>query len=179
MKKLHALAALVLSVSFFACSDDEGAVRNCSCHANPVEFSVGGAKVYLPNIFSPDGDGVNDQYVPFGRSDIAEIEEFVIRKPNNDILFLNENFATNMQSEGWDAIDGSDKFLGDFKFSIRIRNVDGMVATFDGTACSFVCDEGAANLENVTNCKWGTQHNGEGGFDETASSLESELGDCL
>ena len=176
MKKLYALTIVALSFSFFACGDDDGFSGNCSCHANAVEFIVGEGQVYLPNVFTPNGDGINDFYLPYAGTDIAEIEEFVIRNGNGEILFSNENFAPNSSQNGWDGQEGTLPYSGQFNFSARIRSADGTVEELSGEFCSFPCSEGTT-LSNLGNCRYGTQHSGEGGFNENAPSLESL--DCL
>lgn len=179
MKKLYALTVFAVSISLFTCKEDDGFSRNCSCRTDQVVFTVGNGKFFLPNVFSPTSDGINDFFSPWGNAEIAEVEEFVIRRLNNDVMFSNENFSMNTPNEGWDATDGDDRFLGDFKYYIRVRSSDGTVEEFDGTACSFDCENGVNQLDNIEECRWGTQYDGEGDWDETAPSLESDLNGCI
>jgi large repetitive protein len=59
--------------------------------------AVNCCQLYLPNAFTPNGDGVNDKFIPFGPADY-NIEQFEIFD-----RWGNKVFATINNSESWDG----------------------------------------------------------------------------
>ena len=167
-----ALALLLCFACFYACGDDDFSNGNCKCGTDQVEFQVGNGQIYMPNVFSPNGDGINDIFLPWASDSIDRIEQFVIRNGSGEMLFSEEDFEPNLVEKAWFGNSTLPAYEGLFKFEVTARSVDGIVETFSGEACSFPCLEGSETLQNLENCKWGTQHDGAGGFGETFPSLE-------
>lgn len=63
-------------------------------------------KVYLPNIFSPNDDGVNDEFYPFSSECEAKVITFKIFDRWGNNVYSAENFPVNNPNYGW---------KGDFK----------------------------------------------------------------
>lgn len=87
------------------------AYESC-CGSQPVEFTLGNAYVYLPNAFTPNGDGTNDWFMPFISGDAGEIQEFTILSASGDtVLFQRPTFDySRISMYAWDGKrkDGSD-----------------------------------------------------------------------
>lgn len=60
--------------------------------------------IYIPNAFSPNGDGNNDRFMIFSQGDVKEVEVLRIFDRWGDLVFVNENFPPNVASEGWDGL---------------------------------------------------------------------------
>lgn len=58
--------------------------------------------LFIPNTFSPNGDGMNDRFYPRGK-EIATIRSFVIYDRWGEIVFQKNNFAANDATAGWDG----------------------------------------------------------------------------
>lgn len=58
--------------------------------------------VYVPNTFSPNGDGMNDVFFPRGKG-IAGIKILQVFNRWGVLVFQKINFAPNDQSAGWDG----------------------------------------------------------------------------
>jgi gliding motility-associated-like protein len=59
--------------------------------------------IYVPNVFSPNGDGINDHLLISAGADVEEIETFTIFDRWGNMIYLNEHFLPNDPSEGWDG----------------------------------------------------------------------------
>jgi len=142
------------------------------CQIPPLVACVGGARIYLPNAFTPSGDGVNDSWFPYGNAGIEIIESLVVKSSDNEIVFEKLNFLPNDASSAWDG-KINDSISDDvFTYTITARNVAGESATFDGG----VCIRSTIPLECVTNeekCAFSLQHDGDGRFSQSFSSLEN------
>jgi gliding motility-associated-like protein len=63
------------------------------------------SQVYLPNTFTPDGNGVNDVFYPRGRG-IANIDHFRIYDRWGEVVFERNNIAVDDKNNGWDGKKG-------------------------------------------------------------------------
>ena len=61
-----------------------------------------GANVFIPNTFSPNGDGANDVFFPRG-SGIFSIKLLRIFNRWGEVVFEKVNFLPNDASAGWDG----------------------------------------------------------------------------
>ena len=59
--------------------------------------------VYIPNIFSPNGDNLNDIFTLFTDADVKEISLMEVYTRWGDLVFRNEHFQPNDISAGWDG----------------------------------------------------------------------------
>ncbi|MBS1563169.1 MAG: PKD domain-containing protein, partial [Bacteroidetes bacterium] len=62
----------------------------------------GGENMFLPNTFSPNGDGMNDIFYPMGKG-IARIKNFRIYNRWGELVFEQYAFQANDISKGWDG----------------------------------------------------------------------------
>ncbi len=60
-------------------------------------------KVYVPNVFSPNGDGVNDKLIVFSSPEIKRIDRFRIYSRWGELVFEELAFAPNSAEYGWDG----------------------------------------------------------------------------
>jgi gliding motility-associated-like protein len=59
-------------------------------------------QVYIPNVFTPDGDGINDKLVVRGTG-IKTIKLFRVFNRWGELVFEKANFTPNETSNGWDG----------------------------------------------------------------------------
>nr|MBS0038426.1 gliding motility-associated C-terminal domain-containing protein [Saprospiraceae bacterium] len=59
--------------------------------------------IYVPNIFSPNKDGINDRFYIFADSGVREIEEFKVFDRWGNKVFENYEFQPNDPLHGWDG----------------------------------------------------------------------------
>lgn len=75
----------------------------------------------LPNVFSPNGDGVNDSYSPVFNSEAQGLYK-VLSMSSGEVIFESENL-----SEGWSGIDrsGGPVKPGNYLYIVSVRLPDG------------------------------------------------------
>ena len=89
--------------------------------------------VYIPNIFSPNGDGINDVFMIFSSDDVARVTEFKVFSRWGELIFQDFDFQTNDPTHSWDGI-----FLDQrmnpavFVYFAEIEFIDGQKKLFKG-----------------------------------------------
>ncbi len=86
--------------------NENGCSDTYTFYVNVLPLKV---KVFWPNVFSPNGDGVNDQFFPFSDLDNGMILKFEIFDRWGENVFSNEDQIVNDPGAGWDG-----KFKGDY-----------------------------------------------------------------
>lgn len=59
-------------------------------------------QVYIPNAFSPDGDGVNDVFMVRGKG-LSRVKSFRVFNRFGQVVFEKQNFAPNDPAHGWNG----------------------------------------------------------------------------
>ncbi|MFT4663369.1 MAG: gliding motility-associated-like protein [Gammaproteobacteria bacterium] len=90
-------------------------------------------RVYIPNAFSPNGDGINDILYIFSDFGVAEVLDFKIFDRWGELQFSDQNFPTNDRTHGWDGyFKGKPMSSGVFAYFAKIRFVDGKELLYSG-----------------------------------------------
>lgn len=91
-------------------------------------------KIYFPNAFSPNGDGANDVFKPFGGKGVQEFVEFRIFDRWGNQVFMRENFTpTSSNLDGWDGtFNGNQMNPGVFTYFVIAQFTDGKVIRYSG-----------------------------------------------
>lgn len=90
-------------------------------------------RVFIPNVFSPNGDGINDEFIIFGDNDVLEIKHMEIAHRWGGIVFSANNFPPNDPAYGWDGRYDSREFNASvFVYMAEIEFIDGSVQIFKG-----------------------------------------------
>ena len=91
-------------------------VRNAAgCPAQDtmtVFVTCGGGNVFIPNTFSPNGDGMNDVFYPRGKG-ISLVKSFRVFNRWGQIVFERYQFSINDRGAGWDGTVGGRKVSPD------------------------------------------------------------------
>jgi len=89
--------------------------------------------VQVPNVFTPNGDGVNDWFTVYGNKDVELVIELQVFDRWGNFVFRNSNFPPNLETLGWDGrFRGLDMDPAVFAFWARVRFVDGTEKAFKG-----------------------------------------------
>lgn len=86
-------------------------VNGCTASAS-ISFSLAtpNGAVYVPNVFSPNDDGINDQLTPLANESlVTQVERFLIFTRWGESVFENYNFPPNDFAQGWDGTHRGDE----------------------------------------------------------------------
>lgn len=67
-----------------------------------IQVLCNGANIYMPNTFSPNHDGMNDQFYPRGKG-LSTIKSLRIFNRWGQLIFTHTNFQANAAADGWDG----------------------------------------------------------------------------
>ena len=90
-------------------------------------------EVFIPNVFSPNGDDQNDVFFVLGGRDVALVEIMQVFDRWGSLVFNANNVPPNDRQYGWTGnAHGLQMDSGVFVYRIRIRFVNGRTMEFTG-----------------------------------------------
>jgi len=92
------------------------------------------ACVYIPNAFSPNGDGQNDRFYPFAIQNVSRVARFLVFDRWGNLVFEQNDFAPNTPDRGWDGtFRGRRAPVGVYTYLAEMVLIDGKKRVFRGT----------------------------------------------
>lgn len=92
------------------------------------EFSV-----YIPNVFSPNGDGTNDRFTIFANSEVKEVVKLEIFDRWGNNVFRKSEFPPNEINYGWDgSFKGNEMNPDVFVYQAMVRYSNGEEHAYHG-----------------------------------------------
>ena len=90
--------------------------------------------VFIPNVFTPNIDGINDLFSPFTGVGVTEVASMNIYDRWGEIVFNRENFLPgSTEAFGWDGtFKGKDASPGVYYYLIRVDFIDGVSLLYRG-----------------------------------------------
>ncbi|MBK8564412.1 MAG: gliding motility-associated C-terminal domain-containing protein [Saprospiraceae bacterium] len=89
--------------------------------------------IYAPNVFSPNGDGINDNFLLFSGSSVEAIRRLLIFDRWGGIVFEGAYLTLNEPAHGWDGTHrGLPVNSGVFAWFAEVEFVDGEVEVLKG-----------------------------------------------
>lgn len=90
--------------------------------------------IYVPNIFSPNGDGTNDVFYPFSATKtVKNIKSFKIFSRWGNLVFEHTDFLPNTPAHSWDGTFQSQEMNpGVFVWYAEVEFIDGEVIILKG-----------------------------------------------
>jgi len=96
-------------------------------------FVVKNRPVYIPNGFSPNGDGINDGFTLFTGPAAMEIRSLKIFNRWGGLVYIGKNFPPNEPSLGWDGtFKGQPVDPGVFVYLAEVAFIDEEVVEYKG-----------------------------------------------
>ncbi len=91
--------------------------------------------VYIPNAFSPNGDGINDLFNVFGGGEVLQVKSLNVFDRWGEQVFALRNFPPNNPGIGWDgSFKGKDMQGAVFAWTAEVAFLDGVVIFYKGDA---------------------------------------------
>lgn len=90
-------------------------------------------KVFIPNAFSPNGDGFNDFFMPYTGNDVQRINEFRVFDRQGNNVFATADFPPGDLINAWDGtFRGQQMQPGVFVWFAKVEFIDGVEEVFKG-----------------------------------------------
>ena len=95
----------------------------------------GRSPIFVPNVFSPDGDGNNDYVAVFGNGDIVErVVTFTVYTRWGEQVYTDADFLPNSARRGWDGqLRGRPALPGTYLWVAQVQLFDGTIQRVGGT----------------------------------------------
>ncbi|HEX5113095.1 MAG TPA: gliding motility-associated C-terminal domain-containing protein [Saprospiraceae bacterium] len=167
------LSLLVIGI-FASCKDDVMEEKTC-CSIPAVDTQVGNGHVYVPNIFTPEGDGKNDFWTVFVDDSIALIQSMEVTDKDGKVVFSALNVFPYTPETWWDGRFNGQKIEGVFEYSVVVRAANGIAAQLFGEVCNHPCEQGSIPISG-SGCQFPLQ-NDVGHYNGQLASQESS--DCF
>ncbi len=91
------------------------------------------SRVFIPNIFSPNNDGVNDVFVINTGPGVAQIKSLRIYDRWGALVYNAENVPANRESSGWDGtFNGNTRSQDVYVYFVELELLNGRVIDFRG-----------------------------------------------
>ncbi len=88
----------------------------------------------LPNVFTPNGDGLNDHFYVIAGKDVVKVKSFLIYNRWGKKVFEKNNVMPNDYYNGWDGTtNGRNAEMGTYVYTIILDFRDGSSKTYSGT----------------------------------------------
>ena len=125
--KYEIFLSLLFMGVMVSCKDDTTEEKTC-CSIPAVDAQVGNGHAYVPNVFTPNGDGINEQFFGMGTF-IKAFEMHIFDRWGNKI------FESNDLYKGW---NGKVKSAGDivqedvYVWKVRVTDFEGKHYNYNG-----------------------------------------------
>lgn len=111
--------------------DDNG----CVARDQVTIFVAKNREIFVPNVFSPNGDGLNDVLMIFAGNEVARIKSFLVFNRWGESIFEVYNFLPNDPIYGWNGTyRGQISNSAVFVYMAEVEFIDGEVLLFKGDA---------------------------------------------
>ena len=107
---------------------------NCTIYDSVMITVIKSRKVYIPNAFTPNNDGLNDYFSVFGLiPNVQKINNMQIFDRWGKMIFEQNNFVPNEPNTGWDGtMDGEYLITGSFVYNIDVLFLDNETINYQG-----------------------------------------------
>jgi hypothetical protein len=171
----HDLLLVVACIALLiACKKDgnSNALNGC-CDTPAINATVGNGHVYVPNVFTPNGDGINDRLVVYGDQNIILIRSFRVSDKEGTSVFYAEDIVPNDPTSAWDGTVNAKYKNGVYSIVMVVQAFDDVIATLQGKVCNYRClDSGEEEPISGVGCQFPSQVE-DGVYSPTIPSFEA------
>ena len=137
--------------------NDSNKLKGC-CDEPAINATVGNGHLYVPNVFTPNGDGINDILWVSGDSNIVIIQSFQVKDKEGRTVFQLLDGIPNDYSSGWNGMVNEKYENGVYSITMQAEAADGTIATLQGKVCNFRClDNGTEAPLSAEGCQFPVQ----------------------
>jgi len=111
----------------------EGCPGNDALQLNLQSVETDRPDLYIPNSFSPNGDGINDIFSVYGNDQVVGIRNLAIYDRWGNALYTQRDLPINDPSAGWDGMF-RDKMMdpGVYVYVVEVELINGTVRLYKG-----------------------------------------------
>ena len=162
MKYLMMIIVLIGMTSFVNYSINppiEGGPYSGCCGTEPVEFKIENSIVYIPNVFTPNEDRINDFFRPYYDAKKVKILLISIINTEGKTVWETKNFTPEKPLSTWTGRVSKDSvYTGLFYYTIFVDGGKGQ-QSISGSACSVVCNPKVpVKIEDTEKCFFPMQY---------------------
>lgn len=107
--------------------------NGCTATDDVVVIVLKNRPVYIPNAFSPNEDGRNDNFTVYAGPGARQVLRLKIFNRWGGLVFENANFQPNDPSLGWDGFfKGELAQVGVYAFFVEVEFIDGISVLYEG-----------------------------------------------
>ncbi|HLF63771.1 MAG TPA: gliding motility-associated C-terminal domain-containing protein [Saprospiraceae bacterium] len=149
---------LCLALMVSACQKEDQLFLKGCCGNEAIIDSFGNAHIYVPNIFTPNGDDLNDYLFILGDS-IEHIISLEVRDRNEINVYRIGDIPYHGHKHTWDGKVNGAVQKGLYSFSLTLESEDGNIGYFEGKVCNYPCGlmEGEEMI-SITGCYFASQY---------------------
>ena len=108
-------------------------VNGCTASDDLLLYVRRERDVFIPNVFSPNGDGLNDVFMVFAGQQVQKIRSFLVFTRWGESIFQANNFQPNDPVYGWNGVFRNQKMnSGVYVYFAEVEYIDGEVVLFKG-----------------------------------------------
>ncbi len=90
--------------------------------------------IYIPNVFSPNGDGTNDRFLPLSDIELGRVVSLSIFDRWGNLVYSRTNLAPNQPGLGWDGMfNGQLANTGVYVYVTEVEFIDGKRTMYEGS----------------------------------------------
>jgi hypothetical protein len=156
MYSLRIIAALSILISGLStCRNTEGVSPSGCCGMPAFNQAVGNGHLYIPNIFTPDGDGINDELV-WSATNLVYIRYIEIKDIYGKVVLYGKNWPLN--GLYWDGTIDQKVKKGLYLIKMVIVTDNGLSEEVEARVCNYPCGQLKDHeLIEKTSCQFGDQ----------------------
>ena len=109
--------------------NDQGCQQTYSTRVN-LSYQY---ELFIPNVISPNGDGVNDRLNAFGPNTVDHIQSLHIYDRWGNLMYESKDVTYNQKASGWDASSPDIQKGSVYLYHFEILFNDGVSQSFQGT----------------------------------------------
>ena len=140
--KIKLILLCACTLFLVSCKDDaDPAILEGCCGNLPLNTSFGtNTRVYISNIFTPNGDNIND-FMTLSSNSFVLVTGLEIKNKSGDVVHTYTSFTSSRDVSLWNGEINGVVQKGYYTYTLTVEStLDGSSETFEGGICNYPCD---------------------------------------